>query len=96
MLAPLFVRNDLGAALACEVDDLELVPQIAVHHRCVEAVCLAAGAAHGLVEPLLEAVVAKHLLAVAALHVLLVHDVEADWAEERVDELLVGFNCILL
>ena len=39
--------------------------------------------------------IVKYLLAVAALDIFLLHDVEADGAEERVDELLVGGERIL-
>lgn len=53
---------------------------------------LAAWAAPVLVEPFFQAVVVEDLLTVVALDVLLLDDVEADWAEEGVHEFLVGLH----
>lgn len=96
MLPSLFVRDDLVATFAGKVNDLELIAEIAIHDRRIESICLAARTAHGLVEPLFKAVITKDLLAVAALYILLMHDVKADWTDERIDEFLVSFHNILL
>ena len=96
MPPPVAVLHDLCARFAPKVDDLELVPQVSIHHLGVEAIALARRAAAVLLEPLLQTVVIEDLLAVVALHVLFLHDVEANWAEEGVNELLVRIKGVLL
>ena len=94
MPPPVVIRHDLSARFAPEVHDLKLVPQVSIHDLGVETITLARGAAGVLLEPLLQTVVVEDLLAVVALHVLLLHDVEANRAEEGVNELLVRFKGI--
>ena len=89
---PVAILHDLCARFAAKVYDLELVPQVSIHDLGVEAIALARGAAAVLLEPLLQTVVVEDLLAVVALHVLFLHDVEANGAEEGVNELLVRFK----
>ena len=48
-----------------------------------------------LVEPLLQAMVIEDLLTIIALHVLFLHNVEADGAEEGVDKLLIRLHSVL-
>ena len=92
MPPPVAILHDLCARFAAKVYDLELVPQVSIHDLSVEAIALARGAAAVLLEPLLQTVVVEDLLAVVALHVLFLHDVEANGAEEGVNELLVRFK----
>ena len=92
MPSPVAILHDLCARFAAKVYDLELVPQVSIHSLGVEAIALARGAAAVLLEPPLQTVVVEDLLAVVALHVLFLHDVEANGAEEGVYELLVRFK----
>ena len=94
--SPVQVRDDLSARLAREIDDFQLIPQISIHYTWVESIVFAGGAAPVVLEPLLQTVVVKYLLAVAALDIFFLNDVEADGAEEGVDEFLVGGERVLL
>ena len=71
MLPSVVVGDNFVTRLAFKVDNVKLIPQISIHHRCIESILLARRAATILLEPLLEAVIVKDLLTVAALHVLL-------------------------
>jgi len=86
----------LGARLATEIYKLELVAQISVHDRRIQAIMFAAGAAAVLIEPFFQTMVVEDLLAIVALHILFLDYVEADGAEEGVHELLVRLHSVLL
>lgn len=93
---PILVGYLLTAALALEVDNLQLIAQIAIHQGGLEAVTFAAGAHRSLLEPLLQAVVIEKLLAVVTLHAFLIDYVEADGAQEGINELLVCLHGVFL
>ena len=86
----------LGARLAPKVDNIKLVPQIPIHIRWVKLIFVTWWAAKVLFEPLLHADFVKYLLAVIALHVFFLYNLEANRAHERIDELLIVFHDILL
>ena len=92
MAASILVRDDLVAGLALEIHDLELVTQVAIHDTRVEAIMFAGRTAACLVKPLFEAVIVKDLQAIVTLDIFFLHDVEADGAEEGINEFLIGIH----
>ena len=84
------VGHNLGAALATKINQVKLISEIAIHNRGVKSISFATWTGLSLFEPFFEAMIVEYLQAVITLHVFLLDDIETDWAQEGIDEFLVG------